>query len=179
MPGCGKSTLARALCEAGLADMLDVDTLVETGERRTIPAIMRHSGEAEFRRLEAEATTRVAALDIAGGRPLVVSTGGGAPCHGSNMDTMLAAGTVVWLQADRMRSLERLAAAPGQRPGADAAMAHGRLAEWFDSLLAQRAPSYGRAHARFDSSQLDTPAQIAATVAAFARTFHLHKKNEK
>lgn len=172
MPGCGKSTLARALCEAGVAAVADIDSLVEARARRTIPAIMRFEGEAAFRSLEARVLADVAAEPpTPAGLPLVVSTGGGAPCVPANMDTMLRSGTVVWLRAGRERSLRRLAAAPGSRPAADRAMAAGRLAEWFDALLLERTPHYSRAHACFDSTELDTPEAIAATVRRFTDTF--------
>lgn len=171
MPGCGKSTLARSLCEAGVAAMADIDSLVEARARRTIPAIMRFEGEAAFRSLEARVLADVAAEPPCAALPLVVSTGGGAPCVQANMDTMLRSGTVVWLRAGRDRSLERLAAAPGSRPAADRAMAAGRLAEWFDALLLERTPHYSRAHACFDSTELDTPEGIAATVRRFTDTF--------
>ena len=177
MPGSGKSTLARALCEAGLCHTLDLDTLVETTARRTIPAIMRHCGEDAFRRCEADALQHVISAcvcsDDSDELPLVISTGGGTPCHGNNMDAMLRAGTVVWLQAEPERILSRIADAPGQRPAADAAMAAGRLAEWHDALLAERTPHYSRAHTTFDTSKLDNPSEIAAAVERWRSLMHI------
>lgn len=167
MPGCGKSTLGRALCEAGEADYIDLDCLVELRARATIPAIMRLRGEAEFRRMESDALARVASMPR-GDRPLVVATGGGTPCFGDNMDRMLASGRVVWLHADEDRTLRRLADAPGQRPAADRAMAGGKLRQWYRDLLAVRTPVYSRADIRFDTTELDDTAAISDAVRRFA-----------
>ena len=168
MPGCGKTTLACALYEAGLADIADLDSLVEQRAGATVSEVIRSMGEAAFRRMEAEALEAVAAKQHAGERPLVVATGGGTPCFPANMERMLATGRVVWLQAGTERSLQRLADAPGQRPAADRAMAAGRLREWFEALLAERTPHYGRAHTRFDATELDTLEAVDAAVARFA-----------
>lgn len=169
MPGCGKSTLARALCEAGKVDgYIDLDGLVEQRAGCSVHAVITQQGEAAFRSMEAEALEEVARRGGGEGRTLVVATGGGAPCRPENMERMLATGRVVWLQAGTERSLERLADAPGQRPAADRAMARGRLREWFEGLQRERAPHYGRAHYRFDTTELDTPEAIADAVARFS-----------
>ena len=173
MPGCGKSTLARALAAAGAAEAADLDSLVEARCGLSVGEIFRTFGEAEFRRMEAEAVETAASIATASHLPLVVSTGGGAPCHGRNMDAMLQAGTVVWLQSDAARTVSRLADAPGQRPAADRAMAAGRLREWHDELLAARTPHYARAHACFDSTELDDFPAVRAAVRRFCETFGL------
>ncbi|MDE6109474.1 MAG: shikimate kinase [Muribaculaceae bacterium] len=166
MPACGKSTLARALAAAGVARTIDLDEEVERRAGLSVAQIMARHGEAEFRRLEAEAVAAAAAMRPEGGL-LVVSTGGGAPCHGRNMDVMLAGGTVVWLQASPERSLQRLVEARGTRPAADRAMEQGRLSEWYHALLAARAPHYARAHATFDTTELDDAPAVAAAVERF------------
>lgn len=172
MPGCGKSTLACALAAAGLCVMADLDTAVERRAGMSVARIMATLGEPAFRRMETEALAEVA--EGAGGTlPLVVSTGGGVPCHGDNMDRMLAAGTVVWLQSGAERTVRRLAEAPGQRPAADRAMAQGRLRRWHDELLAERTPAYARAHATFDTTELDDVRAVAAAVERFRRQFNL------
>lgn len=168
MPACGKSTLARALAAAGLARTIDLDEAVEQRAGLSVARIMELHGEAEFRRLEAEAVEAAAAMHADAG-VVVVSTGGGAPCHGRNMDVMLAAGTVVWLQASVERSLQRLEEARGTRPAADRAMEQGCLRSWFESLLSDRAPHYARAHAIFDTSELDDAPAVAAAVERFRK----------
>lgn len=170
MPGCGKSTLARALAAAGLCAVADLDTAVEQRAGMSVARIMATQGEAAFRRMEAEA---LAAVAEGTDGTLVVSTGGGVPCHGDNMDRMLAAGTVVWLQSAAERTVQRLAEAPGQRPAADRAMAEGRLREWHDELLAARTPAYARAHATFDTTALDDVAAVAAAVERFRMEYNL------
>lgn len=169
LPGSGKSTLARALCEAGEVDFVDLDSFVEIRERSTVPAIIRLRGEAAFRSLESIALEEVAGMPP-GERPLAVATGGGTPCFADNMDFMLRTGLVVWLRASESRTLQRLEAAPGQRPAVDRAIARGELGRWLGELSEARAPHYSRAHITFDTSELDTPAGIAAAVSRFAAT---------
>ncbi|MDE6286115.1 MAG: AAA family ATPase, partial [Muribaculaceae bacterium] len=62
MPACGKSTLARALAAAGVARTIDLDEEVERRAGRSVAQIMARHGEAEFRRLEAEAVATAAAM---------------------------------------------------------------------------------------------------------------------
>ncbi len=174
MPACGKTTLARALEAAGVARTLDLDEMVERRAGRSVASLMAARGEAEFRRMEAEAVEAAAAMAAGSGRlPLVVSTGGGAPCHGRNMDVMLAAGTVVWLRASVERSLQRLVEARGTRPAADRAMEQGRLREWFEALQEARAPHYSRAHAAMDTTELDDAPAVAAAVERFRALLRL------
>ena len=127
MPGCGKSTLGRALEDAGAAVFVDIDSEIEAACGMSVTEIFATLGENTFRRLETETLKRIASKHIQDGRRMIVSTGGGLPCHGDNMQLMLATGTVVWMQSAPQRTIERLAAAPGQRPAADRAMAEGRL----------------------------------------------------
>ena len=171
MPACGKSTLARALEAAGAACCLDLDELVEQRAGMSVAQLMALRGEPEFRRMEAEAVEAAAAMRGGDGGVLLVSTGGGAPCHGRNMDLMLAGGTVVWLQASVERSLQRLVEARGKRPAADRAIERGELRPWFETLLAARTPHYARAHATFDSTELDDVPAVAAAVERFRALF--------
>lgn len=170
MPGCGKSTLARALADAGLAECIDIDAIIEQETGRTVADIISRDGDAAFRSLERHTLERIARR-AEGRLPAVVSTGGGAPCFGANMDLMLDSGTVVWLRAGRERTLQRLEEARGRRPAADRAMASGRLAGWYDDLLAGRKVYYARAHSEFDTTELDDAAAIAAAVARFASAY--------
>jgi len=171
MPGSGKSTLACALEAAGVAEAVDLDGLVEARCGISVADIFRTNGEAEFRRMEADAIGMLVSMRAVDSLPLVVSTGGGAPCHGGNMERMLAAGTVVWLQSEAGRTVQRLAAAPGQRPAVDRAIMAGELRQWHDRLLAEREPFYSRAHAVFDSTELDDAPAVAAAVARFRKMF--------
>lgn len=165
---CGKTTLGRALeASAGIA-FTDTDTEVEREAGMPVSEIFARMGEAEFRRMETEVLRRVCAE----GGLRIVACGGGTPCHAGNMELMLGCGTVVWLEADTDITVRRLLDAPGQRP-----LATGKDAEELRRLVergkARRLQYYSRAHSRFDSSRLDTAAEIEDTVRKFTDLYLL------
>ena len=73
MPGCGKTTIARALSSALGRDVIDTDKEIEKKTRMTIPEIFRKHGEPRFRELEHEAIVEYGKLS---GK--ILSLGGGA-----------------------------------------------------------------------------------------------------
>lgn len=181
LPGSGKSTLGRALQGAGIADFVDLDSAIEARAGMSVAQIFAAEGEASFRRIEtqtlADIITRAAADDDRQPRLLAVACGGGTPCFGDNMDRMLAAGTVVELQASRDILIARLIEAGDSRPllaGLDA----GAVGRYIDRTAAARKPYYSRAHAAFDSSRLDTAAEIAESVELF-RSFITSLQGQK
>lgn len=168
--GCGKSTLGRAASAVSGLPYIDLDALTEEISGTTTPEIFRRGGAEAFRKAERKALEEVSR----NGR-CIVACGGGTPCHGDNMELMLRTGTVVWLQAARQRVLYRLAEAPAeQRPLLRDV--HGdpqALAARVDALMAEREPTYSRAHLRFDSSRLDTQEEIDQTTKEFLRVMRL------
>lgn len=166
LPGSGKSTLGRALQSAGVADFIDLDQAIEERVGMSVREIFDRQGEAAFRRLETDTLHSLVAGSDTGGRILVVACGGGTPCFGDNLDHMLATGRVVYLQARRDILIRRLLDAGDSRPLLRGRDADG-VGRYVDDLTACRHPFYSRANATFDSSQLDTVEQIAATVERF------------
>ena len=57
--GCGKSSVGRKLSELLCCPFMDLDDVIEERAGRTIPEIFASEGEAEFRRMEAEALEAV------------------------------------------------------------------------------------------------------------------------
>ena len=95
MPGCGKTTVARALCELLCCECLDCDEWIERHEGKTIPEIFADQGEAAFRALE------TAALDqLCAHRGCVIATGGGCVTRAENEALLRRSGCVVWLKRD-------------------------------------------------------------------------------
>lgn len=92
MPGCGKSTIARALAEAAGLTALDLDEEIEKTAGRTISRIFEEDGEAVFRDMETDAVQAAAAGD---GR--VVATGGGSVLRPQNVAAMKTSGVVVFI----------------------------------------------------------------------------------
>ncbi len=162
----GKTTLGKPLAQALGRPFVDLDNAVEVAAGKSTSVIFAEDGEAAFRRLESEA------LHAAALKGAVVACGGGTPCFGSNMDFMLNAGFVVYLQASEEATLRRLKLAPGQRPLIDALLDNSdalrcKIAE----MRAAREPFYSRAHVSFRSDFLESEEEIAATVLAFVKQF--------
>ena len=99
MPGCGKSTVAKALGEALGREVQEADALIEAEAGQPIPAIFAAEGEEGFRRRES------AVLRELGKRSgLIISTGGGCVTREENYEPLHQNGVIVWLQ----REIDRL-----------------------------------------------------------------------
>jgi len=90
---CGKTTFGRQLAEEKGMDFLDLDRAFEARYHYTVPRFFEAFGEEAFRKLENGMLRATADLDN-----VVVSCGGGTPCHSGNMDFILSHGTAIYLQ---------------------------------------------------------------------------------
>lgn len=95
MPGCGKTTVGRALADLLGRPFYDADEQIETRAGRKIPDIFAQDGEAAFRRLETEVLAELSRQSGA-----VISTGGGVVTREENRDLLRQNSTIVWLQRD-------------------------------------------------------------------------------
>ena len=100
MPGCGKSTIGRALSEKCGREFIDTDTEIAVSEGKSPAEIITERGVDEFRRIETEVLRAVSAKCGA-----VIATGGGIVTRPENLRLMKQNGVVVFLE----RSLEALA----------------------------------------------------------------------
>ena len=99
MPGCGKTTVGRALAQLSGKPFVDLDEEIVRRAGRPIPYIFQTEGEEAFRELEARVLAEVCAQS-----GQVVATGGGAVLRAENRAAMRRAGRVYFLR----RSLEEL-----------------------------------------------------------------------
>ena len=99
MPGCGKSTVARALGEKLSRPVLDADASIVEAAGTDIPSIFASEGETGFRRRE---TAALRELGKQSGT--VIATGGGAVLREENYDLLRQNGIILWLT----RSLHKL-----------------------------------------------------------------------
>lgn len=108
--GVGKSTIGRVLAERLGCAFVDSDEWIEQHAGKTVAEIFAEDGEAHFRELE---KAFVIAL---GNEPVVVSCGGGLPCHNELMSGLKTRGHVVFLDASLEELVRRLENGKDQRP---------------------------------------------------------------
>lgn len=92
--GSGKTTLGKPLAARLGYRFIDLDKAIEEGEGSTVGEIFAVRGEAHFRTLEHKYLQNI----VSHGGDLVVSTGGGTPCFGGNMELMNASGVTVYFK---------------------------------------------------------------------------------
>lgn len=147
--GSGKTTAGKQL--AGLLGwtFVDLDKQIEIAEKMTIPEIFSMKGEDYFRLIESNLLLGTGTL-----RNAVISTGGGAPCSGKNMDFMLGAGITVYLKLTPGELVQRLISSKTERPlikGLD----RSGLLNFIREKLKQREKYYNRAEIIIEDFNID------------------------
>ena len=75
--------MARPWLTRSVTNIMDMDQLIEETAEMSIPGIFKEHGEKVFRKWEHDILLELCKRDR-----LVISTGGGAPCHGDMMEFM-------------------------------------------------------------------------------------------
>ena len=101
--GSGKSTAGRKLASQLNWSFIDLDEKIQKMEGMKIPDIFSIKGEPYFRKLETQALQELK-LET----NTVISTGGGTPCFGDNMDFMLDFGLTIYIRMTPVSLKNRL-----------------------------------------------------------------------
>jgi len=109
--GSGKSTAGKKLAASLGWTFIDLDRKIEERAGKTIPQIFAQDGEEQFRKIESDVLKSVKDKT-----ETIVSTGGGTPCHGENMEIMLETGLTVYLKMTPEQLAKRLLESTGERP---------------------------------------------------------------
>jgi len=109
--GSGKSTAGKKIASLLGWTFIDLDRKIEEHEGKSIPEIFAQNGENYFRKVESEVLK-----DIKNQSEVVISTGGGTPCHGNNMEFMLETGLTLYLKLTPGQLKSRLINSKGERP---------------------------------------------------------------
>jgi shikimate kinase len=109
--GSGKSTAGKKLASFLGWSFIDLDRKIEEKAGKTIAQIFSQHGESHFRSIETDLLRNVGSSV-----KTVVSTGGGTPCHGDNMDFMLQTGLTVYLKMTPSQLAGRLMKSTNERP---------------------------------------------------------------
>ena len=92
MPGCGKSSVGRALAAALGRPFIDADEEIVRRAGRSIPEIFAAQGEEGFRRLESAVLS-----DLGKQSGIILATGGGCITRPENYPALHQNGRIVWL----------------------------------------------------------------------------------
>ena len=95
MPGCGKSTVAKAISERLDKPYVDADAEIISRAGISIPEIFERFGEDYFRQLETEVLA-----DLGKQSGLIIATGGGCVTKPENYSHLHQNGRIIWLRRD-------------------------------------------------------------------------------
>ena len=164
--GTGKTTVGERLARLLGFAFVDMDTLLERRQGRTIRAIFETEGEAVFRRLEAALCRELAIR-----RHHVIATGGGALVDPENLAVFSARNLVICLDCAPEELWRRLVAAQ-DRPLLDGADRQARLM----ALWQMRQPAYARIEHHIDTTQRPLE-EIVAEARALWRHYCLAQRS--
>ena len=137
--GSGKSTLGAQLARLVGYQFIDMDYMIEETAEMSIPEIFNDHGEEVFRKWEYDILNELCRRE-----KLVISTGGGAPCHSNMMDLMNTHGTTIYLKLSPEALKTRLIQSSTERP-LIMGKSEPELLDFIKSLLEEREKFYNRA----------------------------------
>lgn len=139
--GCGKSTIGRKLSRALHLSFVDTDNCIEEREGATVFDIFHYEGEERFREIEREVLEEVIRREEAS----VVSTGGGLPAWGDNMERLNEVGRTVYLKRSAENIASRLSPYGRQKRPRLRGLNDEELVLFMRDDMAKRDPFYSRA----------------------------------
>jgi shikimate kinase len=143
--GSGKTTAGRKLASHLKWSFIDLDERIEKQAGMDIPGIFANKGETYFRELESKVLKEIGSVTST-----VISTGGGTPCFGDNMDFMLASGLTIYIKSSIPELKKRLTRSSEGRPLLND-LDHKDLERFITVKIAEREKWYSRAEITIDN----------------------------
>ena len=147
--GCGKSTIGRKIARFAHLDFADTDTLVERSEGSAGADIITYQGEEYFRGVEQRVLEATASED-----DIIVSTGGGLPIWGNNMERIGQLGLSVYLRRSPQNIISRLSPYGRQKRPKFRGLNDEQLLAFMTTHMAEREPVYSRADIVIDCDNM-------------------------
>lgn len=147
--GCGKSTIGRKIARFAHLDFADTDTLVERSEGSAVADIITYQGEEYFRGVEQRVLEATASED-----DIIVSTGGGLPIWGNNMERIGQLGLSVYLRRSPQNIILRLSPYGRQKRPKFRGLNDEQLLAFMTTHMAEREPVYSRADIVIDCDNM-------------------------
>ncbi|NDV17693.1 dephospho-CoA kinase [Muricauda sp. TY007] len=147
----GKSTVGRLLARQLGVEFIDLDDYIEQHQKKSIKNIFSEKGEIFFRKLEHQMLSEVLEKE----KSIILSTGGGTPCYGTNMATILnQSDHSIYLNLSIPNLVERISKEKDNRPLVKN-IADEELPEFIGKHLFERRPYYLQAKHILDCNNLD------------------------
>ncbi|MCB0445146.1 MAG: AAA family ATPase [Gelidibacter sp.] len=142
--GSGKSTIGQKLSNINGFDFIDLDSFIEKKEVTTVSELFKSKGEIYFRKIESQYLKEVLQFN----NNTVLALGGGTPCYGANMETILNHTNVksVYLKASIPQLVERLEKEKSKRPLIAHLKSSEALVEFIGKHLFERSIFYNQSH---------------------------------
>jgi shikimate kinase len=147
--GSGKSTIGSKLARKLGYNFVDMDHLIEETAGMTIPKIFSEFGEKVFRKWEYDIVHELCLRER-----IVVSTGGGAPCHDQIIQTLNEHGITIYLKLPPAALKDRLMQSKTERPLIQG-KSESELMAFIIHLMNEREPYYTQARCMVDGVNLE------------------------
>lgn len=143
--GSGKTKYGKKIARMMGYSFYDVDHYIEGKAGMTVAEIFAEKGEKWFRIAETEAITELSEKENA-----VISTGGGLPCQGNNMELLNQYGLTVYLKLTTSELYENLKSSKKERPLL-AGKSKKEMKQTIKAMLKEREPFYNQADMTLES----------------------------
>jgi len=155
--GSGKTTIGKLVAKHLKIKFLDLDQYIEKAEEKTIAQLFLEKGELYFRKKEFFYLNEILSSDS----DFLMSTGGGTPCYGLNMEAITkATPNSIYLKVSLHELVRRLSKEKAQRPLINT-LADSDLPEFIGKHLFERSFYYNQANITISSSE-KTPEEVAS-----------------
>ena len=146
--GSGKTKIGKLMASQMGYTFVDTDQQLETRYKMSVSGIFETLGETEFRKAE-----RACIENLTRTEQVIISTGGGVPCHNDNMALMKSTGKTVYLNVPVAELISRLSEPrrKEKRPLL-AKLSDSELSEYINKTLNARLPFYEMADIIIDGS---------------------------
>ncbi len=149
--GCGKSTIGRKLQKKLGWELVDTDKQIESDEGCTIAELFESKGEDYFRRAE-----RMMVLELAlKSEDYIVSTGGGLPIWGDNMELLNRIGQTIYLYRSAQNIASRLSPHGRYKRPKLRGLNDEELVAYMSENLELRHPVYSQAKLTIDAASME------------------------
>lgn len=152
----GKSAVGKLLSSQLKLKHIDLDDFIEKKEQLSISEIFKKKGEVYFRKKETEYLKEL----LKKSDNYCISTGGGTPCYGNNMEIIQKFATSIYLKTSIHEIYKRLKFAKNKRP-LIAHLSNDSLLEFIGKHLFERAPFYQKATATVLTDKKSTNEVVA------------------